>query len=206
MHSTRNCKWIHEVKKVPHKVKCVFCVRWRTGIEAVSGCGLWAVAGGLSLAWTLWDRTGSDLHGLIDSKCQLHKGTINQHPRNVKWGRWGWWEAGLLTGAVVLLVHGGSIPASPCHEGGRSKSPPPSSCSPSPGLGDKEPSYNKHNQIFITVALQHHDISRMWSVMSAPLAVLNRIAKYNECYWRPQRSRLIIFCWWCNSKKASYPC
>lgn len=55
----------------------------------------------------------------------------------------------VLTGVVVLLVHGGSIPASPCQEEGRSKSPPPSSCSPSRGLGDKEPSYNKHKQTFI---------------------------------------------------------
>ncbi len=157
------------------------------------GClGVWSLGCGRGSLFGM-DSLGQDWEWPAWIKCQLHKGTINQHPRNVKWGMWGWWEAGLLTGAVVLLVHGGSIPASPCHEGGRSKSPPPSSCSPSPGLGDKEPSYNKHKQTFITVALQHHDISRMWNVISAPLAVLNRIAKDNDCYRRPQRLGVITF-------------
>lgn len=69
------------------------------------------------------------------------------------------YSGGVLTGVVLLLVHNGSVPASPCQEWGRSKSPPPSSSSPSLGLGDTDPSYNinkKTNKHLFW--LLHHDI------------------------------------------------
>lgn len=146
----RNAQFFHSSEKlqmkpwgqaVTHKFRCVFGVRWRTGVEAVSGCDLWAVAGGLSLAWALRDRTRSDLHEAIESKCQLHRRRITMWKVRLMWRRC---SGGVLTGVVVLLVHNDSVPASPCQEGGWSKSPPPSSCSPSPGLGDNEPSYKTH--------------------------------------------------------------
>lgn len=62
-------------------------------------------------------------------------------------------DGGVLTGVIVLLVQVDSIPASACQEGGRFKSPPPSSTSPSNGLGDKEPSYNRHTETVIMTSL-----------------------------------------------------